>query len=113
MRNGGKNLGPSQDGFFSIKLTKNPKKNKGEMFCTFADMTSLMLNSKFVTLHFLKSDQTAIKICIGLFLHKINKNMPWKQGWSLRTNDSIYWYLGRKMEYKSPINLIQNTVTCS
>ena len=26
MRNGGKNLGPSQDGFFSIKLTKNKKK---------------------------------------------------------------------------------------
>ena len=46
VRNGGKNLGPSQDGFFSIKLTKNKKNNKDEMSCTFPVMTSLMLNSK-------------------------------------------------------------------
>ena len=33
-------------GFFSINLTKNAKKARGETFCTFAGITSLMLNSK-------------------------------------------------------------------
>ena len=45
--------------FFSKKnLKKNRKENRGEIFCTFADMASLYLNSTF-----LNSDQNPTKLC--------------------------------------------------
>ena len=47
--------------------------------CVFAIMASFTLNSKLLTL---KSNQNATKLCTRLFLHKINKNMPWKDRWS-------------------------------
>ena len=51
--------------FFS---KKNWKENRGEIFCTFADMASLTLNSTI-----LNSDQNPTSLCARLF---INKNMP-------------------------------------
>ena len=37
-------------GFFSMNLTKDVKKTRGEIFYTFAGMISLMLNSKLLTI---------------------------------------------------------------
>ena len=61
--------------FFSKKnFKKNRKENRGEIFCTFADMASLYLNSTF-----LNSDQNPTKLCARLFInkniYKIYKNM--------------------------------------
>ena len=47
------------------------KKIKGEMFGTFAGMTSLMSNSKIC--NFVKTDRNNTKLCMVVFLHKSNK----------------------------------------
>ena len=62
--------------FFLIKLI-NAKEYRGQIFCTFAGMTSLTLNSKLCNL--LKSDQNTTKLHNRPFLHKINKIMSKKE----------------------------------
>ena len=55
--------------FFLQKINKCAKKTKGEMFCTFAGMTSLMSNSKFC--NFVKTDRNNTKLSMMVFLHKL------------------------------------------
>ena len=50
VRNGGKNLGPSQDGFFSIKLTKIKKKTRMKCLVHFRLWRHLCWIQNFVTL---------------------------------------------------------------
>ena len=61
-----------------MKLTKNARKTRGDMFYPFAGMTSLMLKSELSTFqlyNFVKSDQNTTKLCTRLFVHIINKNL--------------------------------------
>ena len=60
--------------FFLHKTNKNTqrKTTRGEMFCTFAGMTSLTPNSN----NFVKSDQNATKLRASFFFHEIKKSMP-------------------------------------
>ena len=52
--------------FLSKSFKKTAKKTRHEIFCTFADMTSLTLNSTF-----LNSDQNPTKHCARLlYQHK-------------------------------------------
>ena len=68
---------------FMVPLTKNlqnyAEKTRCEMFCTFAGLTSLMLNSKlcsFITLYFVVCNIKAPQHFVSLFLHKTNKDIP-------------------------------------
>ena len=72
---------------FSLNKTNNNKESKGEIFCTFTGTVSLTVNSKLY--NYVKFDQNAIKRCTKLFNYKINKNMPYKQGWGFGLRSSL------------------------
>ena len=71
-------------GVFSIKVTKNAKKTRGDMFYTFLCMTSHMLNAKlcnFITSWNLPKS--------SLVLHTISKNLTEIQRWSFGLNSPL------------------------
>ena len=67
----------SQKHFFSLKLAKNTKKTRGEIFCTFSSMKSLTLYLKlgnFVTSwNMTKTPQNFVE---GSFCIKLTKEFP-------------------------------------
>ena len=67
--------------FFFHKINKKyAKKTRDEMFLQSRFEVTDVKFKNFSLHNFVKTGQISAKLCIWLFLHKINKNLSWKQG---------------------------------